>query len=64
MNELNYKEEIEPLIQPEPKLEDMTDAEIDEMFLEEYKTLTRKYNRDFAQGQIQIIKVEFKDTKI
>lgn len=48
----------------EPKLEEKTDAEIDELFLEEYKALTRKYNRDFAQGQIQIIKVQFKDQKI
>jgi len=58
MEELNYKEEIAPLI------EEKTDAEIDAEFLEEYKKLTRKYNRDFTQGQIQIVKVQFKDTQI
>jgi hypothetical protein len=65
MQELDYKEEIEKLVKVErPITEGKTDAQIDQMFLEEYKNLTRKYNRDFAQGQIQIVKVEFKDTKI
>lgn len=60
------KEEMQEINEmlKEDILENKSDAEIDELFLEEYKTLTRKYNRDFAQGQIQIVKVQFKDTKI
>lgn len=32
---------------------------ITEEFLEEYKKLCHKYNRDFVQGEIHVIKVNY-----
>ena len=50
--EFNQKKE-------QPKEQNETDAEISMKFLEEYQQLVRKYGRDFAQGEIHIVKVDF-----
>jgi len=38
-----------------------TELEITEEFIEEYKKLCKRYKRDFVQGEIHIIKVNFPD---
>jgi len=40
-----------------------TDAQISLEFLEEYKKLCKKYKRDFMQGEVHIVKVEFVDNE-
>jgi uncharacterized protein (DUF2164 family) len=54
-----YKE-VQELLKPELKEEvKKTDAEISMEFLTEYKKLVRKYGRDFVQGDIKVVKMEF-----
>lgn len=53
MEELDYKEEIEPLIKKQ------TEEDISLEFLEEFRKLCRKYNRDFVQGDVHIVAVNF-----
>ena len=43
----------------EKEIKVKTDAEISQEFLEEYRKLVKKYGRDFAQGEIHIVKQEF-----
>jgi len=40
------------------KEEDKIEADISLEFLEEYKKLVEKYKRDFAQGEVHIVKIE------
>jgi hypothetical protein len=53
--ELNYKEEIKPLIKIQ------TEAEISEEFRQKYGELCRKYKRDFCIDTPRIIKVDLPD---
>ncbi len=43
-------------------MEEKTDAEISQEFLEEYRKLVRKYKRDFIQEPPKIVKLEFVDS--
>ena len=56
--EKDIKEEVENL------LTDKTDAEISEEFIAEYRKLCRKYGRDFVQGEIHVVKLEFSNKPI
>jgi hypothetical protein len=51
--------EVEEMLKAPLKEVKKTDAEISMEFLDEYKKLVRKYGRDFAQGDIKIVKMEF-----
>ena len=53
IEEFNYKKEIEPLIKKQ------TEEDISLEFLNEFRKLCRKYNRDFVQGEIHIVAVNF-----
>jgi hypothetical protein len=49
----NYKDEVAPLLQ------EKTDTEISEEFIEEYDKLRRKYKRDFVLGEVRVVKVDY-----
>lgn len=53
MEEVNYKEEIAPLLK--------TEADISLEFIEEFRKLCHKYKRDFVQGEIHVIPVNYPD---
>jgi hypothetical protein len=48
-------------VNPQPVLNNDLEAEISLKFLEEYRALCRKWKRDFVQGEIHVVKVDFID---
>ena len=62
--ELNYQDEIEALVQEPEPAPFKTEAEIDDEFLEEYKKLCIKYNRDFiVDARPKVARVNFQIQK-